>query len=334
MSRLSDGRVLVWNQASCSQCGGQSPCTCGKRVVSNGDGDGASKAAATASIQAGHTGAARHALRAVEYSNADEYPSAVNSHQLAARAHERAATQARMNDDEDEAEGHDNAAALHRKAASIHSAGLTSNAADDDLLISPVLNFRADPGLRYDVPGRANPNLPYDDNPIVGSTDTDLVYAPEGIAGHRGAPKVKKARPEGQGIKKKWKFNTDIEEVTDDGRGLSPVDMEDDDEASSEALLQARLELENFKRMNGIRQGWTDPVSGVQNGLIANVRYTEDTLPLPNSLAAIVAMNERDKAESRRKNELLTNRQQHTNRSNSGEYAYTDDCLPLPKMQW
>lgn len=82
----------------------------------------ASKQAAGASVMTEHPDARDHALQAMDHSGDGKSKDAASSHVRAAKVHESAATDARKDGDQDEAQDHDNAAALHRKAASMHQA--------------------------------------------------------------------------------------------------------------------------------------------------------------------------------------------------------------------
>lgn len=88
-----------------------------------------SKQAAQASIRAEHLKGRGHALDALDHSKGGDSESAVGSHVLAAKQHEKAATDCRIDGREGEAERHDEAAGLHRKAASMHAATLNKAAA-------------------------------------------------------------------------------------------------------------------------------------------------------------------------------------------------------------
>lgn len=95
---------------------------CGSMASNDYGGDPhyASKEASVASLRSEHDGAFGHAKQAMDKSGDADSEGAAASHINAAKAHEKAATQARK--DKEDPYDHDRAAALHRQAASQHTA--------------------------------------------------------------------------------------------------------------------------------------------------------------------------------------------------------------------
>lgn len=109
----------------CEECGYEED-TENRRRVDNAFPPGpqhqASREAAGASVMTEHPEARDHGIAAMDKSAGGDSAGARDSHMQAARTHDKAATSAREDGDEQEASEHDNAAMMHRRAASVHRA--------------------------------------------------------------------------------------------------------------------------------------------------------------------------------------------------------------------
>jgi hypothetical protein len=205
----------------------------------------------------GHKGAVGAGVLALQSHEDGDPQEAASWHGKAARMHEKAATNARRDGDEDEAQEHDNAAALHRKAASLHSS-LQTTANRADVLIPPVINWQDGSIHSFDgYPGSQGSQEPY----------ANPQYGP--------APRVRRSDQRSKVTPQPEKDEDDLlipMSVADlfDGRHLGRVKRQSKEGIAGSG--EREVEEENERRMSALSTNALDPYGGVDPSNI---------LPLP-----------------------------------------------------